>query len=259
MATSHSTPGTPLVRATIPFVVLLGIWYAVELFFDPGRTTLASPQAVLFEVGELIREGTLPSAIGESLGRLLPATAVAVVAGGPIGMLIGLCPNAGRAMEPTLRFFNAVSSVAWLPVLITWVGFGQLTIILIVIYTALFPMIFSTSLAVTSVPRTYVEGVRTLGAGPLRRLWGVYLPGAVPGILSGLRSGVAYGWRALIAGEFVVGGGGLGMLVLEARTAGLVERVMAGMIVMALLWLVIDRLILKAIEEHFTTRWGLAL
>lgn len=249
----------PLVRAAIPFVCLLGIWYSVELLFDPGRTTLASPQAVTVEIGELIREGTLPAAIAESLGRLLPATVIAVVAGGPTGLLIGLSSNANRMVEPTLRFLNAVSGVAWLPILITWVGFGELTIILIVVYTALFPMVFNTSVAITSVPPAYVEAVKTLGAGRLRRLREVYLPGALPGIISGLRSGVAYGWRALIAAEYVVGGGGLGLVVLEARTAGLVERVMAGMIVMAFLWLVIDRLILKAVEEHFTTRWGLSV
>ncbi len=243
----------------MPFLAVLCIWSAVGVIVDPGRMSLAPPQAVLVETAVLIREGTLPAAIVESLCRLLPGVFIAVVAGGPTGMLIGLRPTANRMVEPTLRFLNAVSGVAWLPILITWVGFGEVTIIVIVIYTAFFPTVFNTSLAVVSVPRVYKEGTQVLGAGMLRRLWDVHLPGALPGILSGVRTGMAFGWRALIAGEFVVGGGGFGMLMLEARTAGLVERIMAAMIVMALLWLIIDRLIFKAVEEHLTDRWGLTV
>ena len=75
--------------------------------------------------------------------------------------------------------------------------------------------------------------------------------------MTGMRLGIGFGWRALIAGEFVVGGGGIGFMLFQGRTSGATERVMLGMIILGLLWLMIDRLILRPVEEYTITRWGM--
>ena len=120
----------------------------------------------------------------------------------------------------------------------------------------IFPVIFNTMIGVRTVPPVLRDAARTLGASWPRIIKDVYIPGSFPSVMTGLRLGIGFGWRALIAGEFVVGGGGLGFFIFQARTAGIIERVMLGMIVLGMLWLLIDRLILRPVEEYTNAKWG---
>ncbi len=98
--------------------------------------------------------------------------------------------------------------------------------------------------------------LRSLGAGRLRVVTDVYLPGALPSIVVGLRLGMGYGWRALIAAEMLVRRGGLGDLIFGARTFGQIDRIIVGMIVIGTLYIVVDRLLVQPIENLTVARWG---
>ena len=85
----------------------------------------------------------------------------------------------------------------------------------------------------------------------------VLLPGAIPYIVGGVRLGIAYGWRALIAAEIVVGSGGLGYLIFKAETFHLTARIIAGMTAIGVLWYLTDYFLLRPLEEATIERWGL--
>src|SRR5260370_40733233 len=78
------------------------------------------------------------------------------------------------------------------------------------------------------MPESYSLALRSLGAGRLRLVIDVYLPGALPSIVVGLRLGMGYGWRALIAAEILVRRGGLRGLPLGARTLHQIARIIVG-------------------------------
>ncbi len=246
-----------VLRSLLPFAVLIAVWWAVWAIFRPPDIILVSPARVVESLFETTREGTLPAFIARSLGRLGIGVLVGVFVGVPLGWLLGLDRDIADAVEPVLRFFNAVSGIAWLPLMIAWFGFTERTITSVIVYTMAFPVIFNAMVGVRTIPTRFRDVVRTLGAGRLRTIKDVYMPGSFPSVMTGLRLGIGFGWRALIAGEFVVGGGGLGFLIFQARTAGIIERVMLGMIVLGLLWLLIDRLILRPIEAYTVDRWGM--
>ena len=88
-------------------------------------------------------------------------------------------------------------------------------------------------------------------------LWEVVLPGALPNIMTGLRNGLGYGWRALIATEIIVGTSGIGFLMFDARRAGSVVEILLGMIILGFLWYIVDSWILAPIERATGQRWGL--
>ncbi len=94
------------------------------------------------------------------------------------------------------------------------------------------------------------------GRGGLRIVRDVYLPGALPSIVVGMRLGMGYGWRALIASEMLVRQGGLGDLIFGARTFGQIDRIMVGMIVIGTLYIVVDRLLVQPVEMMTLARWG---
>ena len=112
-------------------------------------------------------------------------------------------------------------------------------------------------LGVRTVPRLYRYAVLTLGGNWRQVVFQVLLPGAIPYIVGGVRLGIAYGWRALIAAEIVVGTGGLGYLIFKAETFHLTARIIAGMIVIGVLWYATDYFFLRPLEEATIERWGL--
>ena len=121
----------------------------------------------------------------------------------------------------------------------------------------LFPVIFNGLLGVRRVPRIYINAIRTLGASQWRIVRDVILPGALPNIATGMRLGLAYGWRALIAAEMLVGAHGLGFMIFSAQNFHLTARIMLGMAIIGLLWLLLDYFLLRPLEEATIARWGL--
>lgn len=248
-----------VLRAILPFVVAVGAWWAIWAALDPPEIVLVSPASVFGSFIDSIREGVLPTFIARSLGRLGIGTLAAAAVGIPLGWLLGLDEDVATTAEPIMRFFNAVSGIAWLPAMIIWFGFTETTIQAVIVYTMIFPVAFNAMIGVRTIPRRYRDACRTLGASRLRIVRDVYMPGSFPGVMTGMRLGIGFGWRALIAGEFVVGtaaGGGLGFFIFDARTQGVIGKVMAGMIVLGLLAMLTDRLILRPIEETINVRWG---
>jgi taurine transport system permease protein len=127
----------------------------------------------------------------------------------------------------------------------------------VIVYTVLFPVVLNTVLGVRSVPTDLHRAALSLGASRARILWEVVLPGALPNIMTGLRNGLGYGWRALIAAEMIVGTSGIGFLMFDARRAGSSVEIVLGMIVLGLLWYAVDSWVLAPIERATGERWGL--
>jgi taurine transport system permease protein len=240
----------------VPFAVLALVWWAVKVAFDLPDNILVSPSAVAASIWELIQRGILTDFIGLSFRRLGAATVVSLLLAVPIGFVLGVNRHVATAFEPFFRFFQAVSGIAWLPLVLLWNGFSDRTIVVIITYTLVVPVIFNTMVGIKTVPRRYADMCRSLGAGTFRVIRDVYLPGSLPSMLVGFRLGLGYGWRALIAGEMVVARGGMGDLIFAARTSNQIDRVMAGMIVIGTLYLVLDRLILQPFEDATVAHWG---
>jgi NitT/TauT family transport system permease protein/taurine transport system permease protein len=218
---------------------------------------LPPPSAVLAALADLTAKGILPTFVVESLRRILLAAALGLVVGVPVGLLLGVSRRVAEFFYPLLNFFQSVSGIAWLPLMLVWFGFGERTILVAVNYTVLFPVIFNAVLGVRSVPPLYVNALRTLGASRWRIVRDVVLPGALPSIATGIRLGLAYGWRALIAAEMLVGAHGLGFMIFNAQNFHLTARIMLGMGIIGLLWLVLDYFLLRPLEEATIARWGL--
>lgn len=247
----------PGLAALVPFVPVIGLWWAVAaagLFpaaFFPG------PAEVARAFFSLTYKGILPEYLEDSIGRLAIGAGCGMALGIPLGILVGLSGTAYRALWPILLFFQAIGDIAWLPILLIWFGFGLTTMTFVIVYTVIFPVVFNTVLGVRSVPVDLTRAALSLGAPRWRLLTEVVLPGALPNIVTGLRNGLGYGWRALIAAEIIVGTSGIGFLMFDARRAGSAVEIVLGMIILGLLWYAVDSWILAPIERATGQRWGL--
>jgi NitT/TauT family transport system permease protein/taurine transport system permease protein len=236
---------------------VLGVWSLAAATLPVPDYFLPPPTAVVAALADLVRKGILPTYVAESLRRILVAAAIGLAVGVPLGLVLGMSRRVAEFVYPLLNFFQSVSGIAWLPLILVWFGFGERTILVAVNYTVLFPLVFNALLGVRSVPRIYVHALRTLGASRTRIVLDVVLPGALPSIATGLRLGLAYGWRALIAAEMLVGANGLGFMIFSAQNFHLTARIMLGMGIIGVLWLILDYFLLRPLEEATIARWGL--
>ena len=243
-------------KILLPFVVLVTVWWVIYLSVDFSPQVLVSPLAVWHAFVHLVSHGVMAEYASTSLSMIGFAALLSLLVGVPVGFAVGINRYAAHALEGFLRFLQGISGIAWLPLAIIWFGFTHTTTLVIVIYTLIVPIIFNTMIGVRTIPEAYTLALRSLGASRLRLVTDVYLPGGLPSIVVGLRLGMGYGWRALIAAEMLVRKGGLGDLIFGARTFGQIDRIITGMIVIGCLYVVVDRLIVQPIENLTIARWG---
>jgi taurine transport system permease protein len=249
-------PLAPL-RVLMPFAVLVAIWWGIKSGAEVPDKLLVAPPAVWASFVYLVTHGILAEYASASLRMIGLAAMISFVIGVPLGFAVGTNRYAARALEGTLRFLQGISGIAWLPLAILWFGFSNTTTLTIVIYTLIVPIVFNTMTGVRAIPENYVLALQSLGAGRLRIVRDVYLPGALPSIVVGMRLGMGYGWRALIASEMLVRQGGLGDLIFSARTFSQIDRIMVGMVVIGTLYIIVDRLLVQPIETMTIDRWGI--
>ncbi len=245
-----------LLRFLLPFGFLFGIWaliaagkfYPAYLFPSPFQVIEAGIE--LFLNGEIVRH------IAASMFRLGLGFIAGFTMGIPLGILIGTNKRVSAFFVPLLTFFQAIPGLAWIPLAILWLGLGYKAVTFIIFNAVFFPILFNTVMGIRSIPENMINAALTLGANWKVLVREVYVPGALPSIVTGVRLGVGYGWRALIGGEMIATTSGLGFLIFDARQFLASDVVILGMVVIGILWVTIDTLILKPIEKRTILRWG---
>jgi NitT/TauT family transport system permease protein/taurine transport system permease protein len=254
----------------IPFVALGTVWQLNAAYGWLAAIHVPPPAAVWGAISTL-QDGCpglmaalqqtsgclLTNHILSSLGRVGLSLAVGLPLGVAFGVLAGMNRRLGHALEPVGVFANAISGIAWVPLAIVWFGVGWLTTLFILLNTVFWLVFFNTLLGVRGVPRVYENGVLTLGAGRGKVITQVYIPGALPSIVTGIRMSMGFGWRALIAAEMIGGDRGLGFMLFVSAQEYKTEEVFLGVLVIAVIWMITDRACLVPLERWTIERWGL--
>ncbi|MBE1514696.1 ABC transporter permease [Nesterenkonia halotolerans] len=247
--------GGLLIGAVVP-VLLLGVWWLVTDgtgTFSPVQ--LPAPQTVfsagigLFESGDLIDHMTI------SLQRVLLGFAAGAGLGLALGSLLGLSSIADALLHPTVGAFRAVPSLAWVPLLLLWVGIDEDSKVILIAIGAFFPVFTAVHSALRHVDAQLVEAGRAFGFHGVRLLGTVQLPAVVPSVFSGLRLGLAQAWLFLVAAELLASSEGLGFLLDESRNNGRTDRLLLAIVLLALLGKLTDTL-LGIVERKALKTWA---
>jgi taurine transport system permease protein len=253
---TRSSLGRKLLPA-IPFVGLLVIWVVSWQVTQPALGTFPSVARVIDTLVELAANGELWANVAASMSRWGISLVLAVGLGVALGVLAGLNRFMAMFFEPLATFFTAMSGIVWLPLAFVWFGFGTATIVF-VIWNSMFFLVFAnTLLGVRSVPTVLEDSIRTLGGGRYEVVRNVILPGALSHIMSGVRAGLGFGWRALIAAEIIGASAGLGAMIFHATEFLRSDIIVAGNLVIGTIGMSIDLLVLAPIERRTIERWGL--
>lgn len=194
--------------------------------------------------------------LSASLARCAVSWSIAVGVGAAVGLLIGVSSVARDLLDPVLNALRAVPLFAWLPLVLIWFGIGEQSARALIFIGALWPVLVAVGDSTGRVPRAYVETARMLGT-PRRDLWRrVYLPSALPEVVTGLRLSLTLAWTCVIVGELSGVTTGVGAMMNAARESGRTEQVVVGILVFATVGLLAD-MALRALTARWV-RWATA-
>jgi len=195
---------------------------------------LPPPSEVLETLWQLARQGLAGHVAASSL-RVLAGFAIGGGLAVAIGALVGLSRRAEWLLDPTFQALRAIPSLAWVPLLLLWLGIDEAPKVVLIAIGAFFPVYMGVAAGIRDVDRKLVEVARMGGLSPLSLVRRVLLPAALPSVLTGLRNGLSLAWMFMVAAELIAATQGLGYLLTDGRETARADIVLAAIVLLALL------------------------
>ena len=214
-------------------LVILTAWQLYGSFTNPFF--LPPPTRVWNELATYITSGLLAREIQHTILLLVVGLALGALVGIPAGLILGVSPTASAVLAPYIQAAYATPRIALIPVVIIWFGVGLEGSIVLVFLQCVFEILITVEAGARAVSGQFVEVARSFRLSRLRTFVDVIAPGSVPYIVSGLRLGLSNAFIGAIGAELFMESRGIGGIVRQAGQAFRTDRVLAAVIVMAVL------------------------
>jgi NitT/TauT family transport system permease protein len=239
----------------LPIAMFLGLWEALaRLNLVPGQISFPPFSMVIEEFYHLIAGGTLVDNFLSSLIRVLIGFFTGSIAGIAMGIAMGWNDATNKALHPIFSLLYPIPALGWLPILMLWLGIGELLPITIIFICSFFPVLYNTITGIKGVPKDLVRAAEILGASRLEILRTVIFPLALPNIFTGLRLEAGMAWRVIIAAEMVAIPTGIGALLMRAESLIRVDIIIVCLIVLSVMCLSFERFFIF-LEHRSTRKW----
>ncbi len=246
------------VKRVIFFAILIGLWAlgsGLNLWLP---TILPSPTMVWKSLITGFADKTLLYDLLASFKRLVIGLGLSLIIGSLLGILLAKSKTADETVGSLLLALQSVPSIVWLPLAIMWFGMNEVSVVFVVILGGTFVMALNIRMGLKNVSPLFMNAARTMGSSGMNLFWRVSLPASIPYVVTGTRLAWAFAWRALMAGELLSTGPGLGYTLRYASDFGNMSLVIAVMIIIGVIGSIVDQLLFQRIEKSVLERWGLA-
>lgn len=239
----------------LPVIIFLILWELIAKknlmsgnFFIPPFTE------VVTEFYNLTINGILGKNFIKSLSRVLIGFSCGTSVGLITGILMGWNYLLDRAISPIISLLYPIPALGWLPLLILWLGIGEILPITIIFICSFFPILYNTSTGIKTVDKDYIKVAKTLGASDKEVLFSVVLPLALPNIFTGLKLESGMAWRVIVAAEMVAIPTGIGALMMRAEGLMRIDIIIVCLIILAIMCFLFERFFLF-LEKICTGKW----
>jgi len=222
-----------LTRFAVP-LALFALWWGVTASGRIKSYQLASPADVVRELLDLAQHGLLWRDLGASVERVAAGFAIALILALVLGSLVGGSRAAERALDPTLQAIRSVPSLAWVPLILLWLGIGEPAKITLVAIGAFFPIYVALVAGIRGVDRKLVEVGAAFGLSRVALIARVLVPATLPQLLVGARIGLTQAWLFLVAAELLAATTGLGFLLTDGQQTSRTDEIFVAIILFAL-------------------------
>lgn len=249
----------PLIaRNVFPFLVVATLWELVARSGIFPLKLFPTLEQIALAFVDLTANGVLPHDTFDTLIRLSAGFAIAAATGTGIGVLMGRSQRVEELFLPLVSILAPIPGLAYAPLFLLWFGPGEVSAVALVAFVSTFPVIYNCWTGVKTVKQIWLRSAQALGADHRRIFRYVILPGALPYILTGMRLGLAQAWRILVAVEMLTSvSWGLGWLIFGAQQFLDTKAMLAGIIVIAVIGLGLEKFVFQKLEDYTLVRWGM--
>jgi NitT/TauT family transport system permease protein len=191
---------------------------------------------------DLIRDGELIDNGGASLYRGGMGLLLAILFGGGLGMAMARWRTLDVFINPLVELFYPLPKSALIPVTVIWLGFGDGSKILLIFLGCMIPVTIGAYNGARGSDHALLWSARSMGASPIRTMWDVVMPSALPELLNGIRTALALAFILLVSAELIVSQKGFGYLIGYLGSTGSYEGMYAVVLTVAFLGFAADRL-----------------
>ena len=236
-----------LLGLLLPSTVLAGVELGARAGWIPSNM-LPAPTQILETLADLGARGLLGH-IGASTLRVAAGFGVGAALAVLLGAAVGLNRRVEALLDPTFQALRAIPSLAWVPLLLLWLGIDEAPKVVLIAIGAFFPVYMGVSSGIRGVDRKLIEVARLYRLSGVALTRRVLLPAAMPSILTGLRNGLSLAWMFMVAAELIAASQGLGYLLSDGRETSRADLVLAAIVLLAILGKISDSL-MAAIERR---------
>ncbi|MDY0893180.1 ABC transporter permease [Frigoribacterium sp. CFBP9030] len=259
---ARRTSSTPSRRRRLPLALLgvllpvavLAAWLLATSVGGVPSYRVPSPLDVWTAGVQLAGTGQLGQYVAISVQRVLIGFAVGSLIGLVLGAVVGLSRVGEAVLAPSIAAVRAVPSLAWVPLLILYLGIGEDSKVTLIAIGAAFPVFTTVAGSLRHVDPHLVEAGRAYGLRRVSLFTRVQLPAVIPSLVSGLRLALAQAWLFLVAAELIASSMGLGFLLTESQSNGRVDRIYLAILLLALLGTLSDT-VLNVVQRVALRRW----
>jgi len=234
-----------------PVIVLLVAW---EVFARSGAVTpfmLPQFSSVLERIASDTASGELPVAMGLTLWRALAGFFISAVAGIALGLAMARLRSFYWFFDPIISVGFPIPKIAFLPIIVLWLGFFDVSKITMIVFNSIFPVVTATVVGVYGVEKELIWSARNLGTSERALTWEVMLPAALPQIFTGLQVALPIALIVGVLTEMAMGGYGIGASMQTASRfadslgvfAGIIEIAVVGYVLVKLMAVLRARLL----------------
>jgi NitT/TauT family transport system permease protein len=230
-----------LLPATGLLIALLFWWGATDPRIHPeSMAARFSPEATWEAALALAASGELLPHAEASLRRVMVGLGLALAAGVPIGLLVGVSRTFERASTATFQLLRMVSPLSWMPLAVMALGIGDAPVYFLLAFAAVWPIALNVAAGVAAIDPRWLRLAHSLAARPVEQLVGIVLPAIVGHLLTGVRLAIGIIWVVLVPAEMLGVQAGLGYFVLDTRDRMAYGELMAVILVIGVLGLTLD-------------------
>ncbi|GAA2312409.1 ABC transporter permease [Streptomyces hawaiiensis] len=235
-------------RRTTGPVLLLVLGQLLSSIGALPPEVLAPPTRIAQVAGDMLADGSLPTAMGTSLQRVAGGLLLGLVVGTGLALLSGLFRIGEDLVDAPVQMLRTVPFVGLIPLFIIWFGIGEAPKVAIITLGVTFPLYLNVYAGIRGVDAQLIEAGESLGLSRWGLVRHVVLPGALPSAMTGLRYSLGIAWLALVFAEQVNADSGIGFLMVQARDFLRTDVIVVCLVVYAFLGLLAD-FIVRSLEK----------
>lgn len=245
------------------YIVLIVIWQCVFYFgtavFGWWKPyAFPNPLGVWQSLLTMINQNTLLTAIYFSLRRALFGFLLSILAGATVGIILTKIKLLSAAVKPLILGIQSLPAICWVPFAVLWFGLTENSILFVIIMGSAFSISIAVESAIRNVDPLYIKAAKTMGAKNTVLYFRVILPAGLPALITGLKQGWSFAWRALMAAEVMSATIGLGQALMMGRDLADINRVMLIILIIILIGMLIEKLVFGYAEERVLRKIGLS-